>query len=455
MMQMASNLEYSPKLLVDHRSFLYAAIKDWYQPIDWNDSIETQISGCIEEDTAFILVLKHDDMAARKRLLAMYSMGIPIVPVTIRSMSKLKQKTLNMMQFPGLTKPRPTSVIRLGRAYKPEVHQSDKELQVELNMLFERMRAMNSATEIKGVEEQEKEIYKKEIAIPVQEKTLVKEIKDLDRENGFLFQQQEFRVYIASAWQIPNMMQEIGRMREITFRQVEEGTGQAQDIDQYDLYYKQLIIWDAEAKKLVGGYRLGPGDEIMESYGKKGFYLHSLFKIKNSFKPYLEQSLELGRSYVVPEYQRKRLPLFLLWKGILHFLLDNPQYKYLIGPLSISKHYSKVSRHLIVEFVKKYYFDTELGSMIKARKQFRFNPKNIDTQLLVENFAGQLKRLDNFIEDIEPEHFRIPVLMKKYFGQNAQIIGFNLDPNFSDVLDGLMLLDLENLPRETMENLKD
>jgi hypothetical protein len=114
-----------------------------------------------------------------------------------------------------------------------------------------------------------------------------------------------------------------------------------------------------------------------------------------------------------------------------------------------------VSRQLIVAFIKRHYFDQELAQFIRARKQFRYKPKDIDTKLLIDDFDGQLKKLDNFIEDIEPEHFRIPVLMKKYFSQNAKIIGFNLDPEFSDVLDGLMLLDLKNLPNETIESLKE
>lgn len=265
----------------------------------------------------------------------------------------------------------------------------------------------------------------------------------------------EFDVFVASSHQIPNALQEIGRLREMTFRAVSEGTGKCKDLDEFDIYYLQLIIWDREAKRIVGGYRLGKGDEIFSTFGMDGFYINSLFKIEEGFYPIIQQSIELGRSYIVPDYQRKRLPLFLLWRGILFFLLKNPHYKYLYGPLSISKYYSEVSKSLIVEFVKRYYFDHELAQFLKPRKPFKVKTRQVDIEVLLESLPPELSALDNFIEDIEPEHFRIPVLLKQYAKQNAKFISFNVDPNFSDVLDGFMLLNLKHLPLSTIEALKE
>lgn len=446
--------DYSPKLLIDHRSFLYAALKDWYCPVDWASEIESQLPQDRDEQNAFVAVLSRNKAKDIQSVRKLMKLGLRIVPVVIRSSETYTAKALSLMQLPGLPKQTKASVVRFGKSISISDEATEEELIKAMNFLYARMRALGSATKVKQAVAPSK---KKGEAIiePVATSVLESEINELKKEGGFLFNQAEFDMYFASAWQIPNLSKEIGRLRELTFRDVDEGTMKSLDLDEYDLYYKQLLIWDKEAKKVVGGYRLGPGDEIVDAFGKKGFYIHSLFKIKKEFKPILKQSLELGRSYIVPEYQRKRLPLFLLWKGILHYLLANPQYRYLIGPLSISKHYSNVSRHLIVEFVKQHYFDQDLAQFIKARKQFRYKPKDIDTQLLIDDFDGQLKKLDNFIEDIEPEHFRIPVLMKKYFSQNAKIIGFNLDPEFSDVLDGLMLLDLKNLPNETIESLKE
>jgi len=215
-----------------------------------------------------------------------------------------------------------------------------------------------------------------------------------------------------------------------------------------------LIIWDREAKCIVGGYRIGRGDRIFQRYGIQGFYTYSLFKIAKPFYPILQQSIELGRSYIVPSYQKQRWPLFLLWKGILYFLLKNPQYRYLYGPMSISKYYSNVSKRIIIAFVKKYYFDNSFAAHIRPRTPFKSKADNIDVELLMNQMSEEVKALDSLIEDIEPNHFKIPVLMRQYIKLNAKFIGFNVDPAFSEVLDGLMILDMNDIPLSMLEKLK-
>jgi hypothetical protein len=279
------------------------------------------------------------------------------------------------------------------------------------------------------------------------------EMEALDPDQR-LCRQAEFEVWLARAEQIPVTIQEIGRQRELTFRNVKEGTGKALDIDEYDLYYDQLIIWDKNQKRLVGGYRIGRGDQIFQTYGAQGFYIHSLFRIDEGFYPILPQALELGRSYIIGDYQRKRLPLFLLWKGILHFLLTHPQYRYLYGPVSISSHYTDISRSLIIYFVKKHFFDKQLAQFLRPRKKFRYPVNKKTLELLITGLRGDLDKLNSLIEDIEPSHFRIPVLLRQYIRQNARFIAFNLDPNFSDALDGFIILDLKNIPAETLEALQ-
>ncbi|MEZ4887894.1 MAG: GNAT family N-acyltransferase [Chitinophagales bacterium] len=294
---------------------------------------------------------------------------------------------------------------------------------------------------------------KAEIVPPIAAKLLEQDIANI-KPKGLLTTRGDYEVLIANVNDIPNVLQEIGRLREITFRAVGEGTGNSRDLDEYDLYYKQLIIWDNKNKRIVGGYRIGEGDYIFEKFGIEGFYIHSLFKIKKGFFPILQKSIELGRSYLVPEYQKERLPLFLLWKGILYFLLQNPQYQYIYGPVSISKYYSNISKSLIVAFVKKFYFNKQLAKYLKPRKPFKVKTKEIDLKALMRNFNGELQNLDNFVEDIEPEHFKIPVLFKQYVKQNARFISFNVDPNFSDVLDGFMILAIKDIPASTLEALK-
>ncbi len=267
--------------------------------------------------------------------------------------------------------------------------------------------------------------------------------------------QGKYDIFVAKAEQIPNALLEIGRLRELTFREVGEGTGKERDIDEYDLYYRQLIIWDREARSIVGGYRMGPGDEIFTRYGVQGFYIHSLFRIKPGFYPFLRQSVELGRSYIVPEYQKQRLPLFLLWKGILYFLLQNPQYKSLYGPVSISKYYTNISKNLIVAYIRKFYFDYELAQYLEPRRPFRFQTsRDVDLSLLLDTLKADTESLDNLIRDIEPRHFRLPVLIRQYMKLNARFISFNVDPNFSDVLDGFLMLDLKDVPLKMIEALQ-
>jgi len=265
-------------------------------------------------------------------------------------------------------------------------------------------------------------------------------------EKFLLFENKNFKVLCAPSTEMPNLLHELGRLREITFREVGEGTNRSIDIDEYDFYYHQLVIWDEEEKKIVGAYRIGKGKDILAQYGINGFYITSLFKIQKSFGSYLSESIELGRSFIVKEYQRKPLPLFLLWKGLLFFLLKNTEYRYLIGPVSISNDFSKFSKSLIVEFVKKYHYNDELAKFIKSRKKFVVddNPA-IEKDVLTEAENGDVSRLDKLIYDIEST-YKFPILLKKYLQLNAKIIGFNIDPKFNDALDGLLILDIFDVP---------
>ncbi len=243
-------------------------------------------------------------------------------------------------------------------------------------------------------------------------------------------------------------------MREVTFRAVGEGTNKSIDLDEYDLYYDHLILWDREAQRIAGAYRIGNGTDIIARYGSKGLYTSSLFRMSVKMKPILSQCVELGRSFIVQDYQKHRLSLFLLWKGILFHLLANPRFRYIIGPVSISNSYQEVSKELIIQFIERNYFDRELAKFVEPKNAFRPKLKNIDTDALLEASSSDIKKMDKIIADIEPSSFTMPVLLKKYLQQNAKILAFNADPKFNNALDGLMLLDLQNLPADTVETLK-
>lgn len=284
---------------------------------------------------------------------------------------------------------------------------------------------------------------------------LYAEINLLGEQNQ-LITRGDFEVYFAQAHQIPNVLLEIGRLRELTFRSVGEGTGKSLDIDEFDQYYYNLFIWDKKNNKIVGGYRMGMGEQIFQKEGIENFYIHSLFAIDPSFFSTLERSIELGRSYIVPEYQKGYLPFFLLWQGILTVLMRNPNYQYLIGPVSISKYYSGVSKSMIVEFVKRHFFDKENAKYFTPRTPFQPQLEKVNLERMLDSIPGEgLKDLETFLCSIEPGHIKVPVLLKQYTKLNAKFISFNLDPNFSDALDGLMILDLENLPKEIVDLLNE
>ena len=280
---------------------------------------------------------------------------------------------------------------------------------------------------------------------------LEKEVEPL-RENYRAWQEKNYEVFIVPTDAIPNVIREIGRLREITFREIGEGTNKAVDLDEYDIYYHHLFIWDTEAKLIVGAYRIGLGDEIFYSLGKKGFYLAELFKIKAQMIPVLKKSIELGRSFIRKEYQQKPLPLFLLWKGIFKFLLDNPRYRYLIGPVSISNSFSKFSKSLIVDYINRNHFDHDMAQFVRPRKKFKVDFSKIDTDILM---AGEesFKILDDLISEVETRSMKVPVLLRQYIAMNASIICFNIDPKFADCLDGFLVLDFQKIPAEMFEKL--
>lgn len=271
--------------------------------------------------------------------------------------------------------------------------------------------------------------------------------------SNLLLESGNFQVFYAEHQNIPHIIHEIGRQREIAFRAVGEGTNLALDLDEFDLYYEHLFVWDKERQEVAGAYRVGMGKEIITLYGKKGMYSNTLFKFKKDFHKIFRQSLELGRSFVHTDYQQKPLPLFLLWKGILQLLVKNPSYRYIIGPVSISNEYSGLSKALIIDYLTFHHYDHRLGSLVKPRNKFKVKLKKCDLNALIEHSRDNLKSLDAIIEDIEPANFRIPILIKKYLKQNAKIISFNVDPKFNKTLDGLMVLDLFNLPVETIKGL--
>jgi len=286
------------------------------------------------------------------------------------------------------------------------------------------------------------------IAPSVGTEVLTQEVDGLRSKGAVLASQGSLTAFIASSHDIPNVLHEIGRLREITFRQVGEGTGEEIDLDKFDRYYLHLFLWDEKKHCIAGAYRLGRADLILREYGPKGLYTNTLFKYEKPFLAHLGSAVEMGRSFICSDYQRNLSALPLLWKAIMTWMGRNPHYRKLLGPVSISKDYDKLSRKLIVEFMEEQRSHPELSSMVKPRKPFRYLGGK---KLLKEFISTQLQDVDDcsaVISSLETDGKGIPVLLKHYLRLNGTILSFNVDKDFSSVLDGLIMVDLlETDPR--------
>jgi putative hemolysin len=253
-----------------------------------------------------------------------------------------------------------------------------------------------------------------------------------------------FQVYCARAGQIPWALQEIGRLRELTFRAVGEGTGRSSDVDPFDSFYLHLFVWDAHAAAIVGAYRLGLVDEILARHGKRGLYTHSLFKYRTRLLDALSPAIELGRSFVRPEYQRSFAPLLLLWSGIGRFVECSPRYSVLFGAVSISGRYAPTSRRLIVEYLSAYRADTRLASQVRPRHPFRDGARTSEPDGEIST-PRSIDELSRRLAQIEHDHKGVPVLLRKYMELGGRLLGFNLDRDFANTLDGLIMVDLREV----------
>ena len=390
---------------------------------------------------------------------------VPVVPIYFHGNNGLLFNLLSLIHPTLRTAKLPSELfnkqghaikLRIGKAINisdyPEYTNSNK----LLNFLRARTYALGT-----GLEE-EKKLFKPrnlfkikklpEAIMPsIPSDVMEKEVEPL-RESYRVWQEKNYEVFIVPTSVIPNIIREIGRLREVTFREVGEGTNKAIDLDEYDIYYHHLFIWDTEAKVVVGAYRIGLGDEIFYSLGKGGFYIAKLFKVKSQLIPVLKKSIELGRSFIRKEYQQKPLPLFLLWKAIFKFLIDNPRYRYMIGPVSISNSFSNFSKSLIVDYINRNHFDHEMAQYVKPRKKFKVDFSKIDTDVLMPG-EDSFKNLDDIISEIETRSLKVPVLLRQYIAMNANIICFNIDPKFADCLDGFLVLDFKKVPQEMLEKL--
>ena len=292
------------------------------------------------------------------------------------------------------------------------------------------------------------------IAPEVPSRFVIDDIAALPAES-LLVENAEFAVYAARASELPHLLDELGRLREITFRAAGEGTGRSADLDPFDAYYWHLLLWNKEKQELAGAYRAGNTDEIIRAHGIKGLYTNSMFRYDEQLFLKIGSALELGRSFVCREYQRQYAPLLLLWKGIARFVAAHPETPVLFGAVSISNEYSSLSREMIVRYFEQRRAKDEDGrefaDLIHARTPFRA-PKlrRWDCGAL----CGALRDLDELAEpisDVEKDGKGLPILLKQYAKVGGRLVGFNLDRKFSDVVDGLVIVDLRQTDPAVLE----
>jgi len=251
-------------------------------------------------------------------------------------------------------------------------------------------------------------------------------------------------VYCARAHQIPQTLREIGRLRELSFRAIGEGTGRPLDTDCYDSHYQHLFLWNRQTKEVIGAYRVASTTRARSQAGDEGLYTTSLFKIPPAFFAQLGPALELGRSFVRPENQKDFAPLLLLWKGIGVVLSRNPEIKALFGAVSISNDYCAESRSLIANYLRQHQWHAELSKLVAARCPWNRN-------LLAPCPTDSLDHLSDAIQEIEADGKGVPVLLRQYLNLNGKAVALHLDRAFSSCVDALVVVEIANIPRRAVQ----
>jgi len=281
----------------------------------------------------------------------------------------------------------------------------------------------------------------REVIAAIAKDVLRSEIEKLPASQK-LSESREFTVFTAASRQIPALMMEIGRLREVTFRAAGEGTGRAYDLDAYDSYYDHLFLWSNANQELAGAYRIGRVGEILAKRGIEGLYTSSLFRYDPELFRRIGPALELGRSFICDAYQRQYSSLLVLWKGIAEYVAQRPETAVLLGAVSVSNNYHAISRELLVRYFETRSESDELERFLKPRVPFRARRIPQSDIRVIASALRTVEDISEPISDIELDHKGMPILFRQYLKLGGRLLGFNVDPSFSDVVDGLVLVDL-------------
>ncbi|MCT7601541.1 lysophospholipid acyltransferase family protein [Aliarcobacter butzleri] len=253
------------------------------------------------------------------------------------------------------------------------------------------------------------------------------------------------KIYLYDYVEDSIVLKELGRLREISFRKVGEGVNKKRDIDKYDVYYQHIILYDKNELEIVGAYRMGNSDMIFKEFGTKGFYSNTLFQFNDEFMFYLQNSIELGRSFVQPKYWGTRA-LDYLWYGIGAYVKTNPNIKYMFGPVSISGAFPAIAKDMLV-FYYNYYYSSE-KNLVEARTPFSYSSHIHDIKefFTLEDKKRDFKSLKIALSNIG---VNVPTLYKQYseltLDDGVKFLDFNVDKNFGDCIDSFILVEIDKI----------
>lgn len=405
--------------------------------------------------------------------------GVPVIPTYIEGRNSLMfhllgkiHPMLRTLRLPlELTnKTGQTVHLTFGAPVSPKLLQESGSAETAADFLRTNVYCLRSVVSDEELSEREKELQReaqtrsrharkrkspaakpvpREVVPPVDPMLLARELESIAPKR-MLTRVGAMCLFCSPTSDIPLTMTEIARLREVTFREVGEGTLQEMDSDAYDDLYQHLFIWDSEKMAIAGAYRIGFGDVLLDNRGFEGFYTYTLFEFSRHLSGVLRQSIELGRSFVVHDYQRRSQTLLLLWRGILHVLLRNPSYRYLMGPVSMSGGYAMAAKWLLIDYIKANHWNAELAKYVIPRNGVgALGRPTVDAEMIRRIVSAD--EIDKLIRDVEPSGQGMPVLMKKYLQLGGRVMGFNIDPLFNDTLDAMLILDLCDVPKEKID----
>ena len=379
--------------------------------------------------------------------------GLPVVPIyfdgtnsrNFHFLGKIHPRLRTVRLVHELFNKRGTHIkVRIGQPVTPE----EMAKFASAEELGAYLRNLTYALEVNCIEEKKRaDLQQMEpIMDPVDPAVVKAELESIPER--ILFECGDYRCYFTRPDDIPGVMTEIARLREVTFRTVGEGSGKAKDTDIYDTYYKHLILWNIPNGEIAGAYRVGVGKEVLQR--PEGFYTASLFAFREGLKPYLPKALELGRSFITPRYRKEVLPLKLLLSGILTAGANCEGAEYTMGPVSVSSDFPTFYKSLILRYFLKNHSMENAENVVAPKTPFTPDFLRVNPDALLSG-CKSVEDLDRLLQYLSSGTLRLPVLFRKYACLGAKYVAFNIDKDFN-TLDAFIILWLGDMPENSFNS---